>query len=251
MVSRSNNDESMDPFLRVPSASMNNSASASDEPFTLLHALIMDSVKGMTIPGQIIKLRNWGMTLTVASLGVSLYEVMRYSLEFGPLPVGDSQVLAWVVLCLIGSLLGTVGTFIMHKGLLLAASLAFCCAMAPATPNMIVLSEGDQCEYFIGLALFMFLVGGVEIALYASLSDELNTRENLMGQPSMLGDRAANQEMMARNQPCGCLKSDPEAKDNDYQNAAAINACDGNEDAAKVQAMCPKCHSRIQYVSEI
>ena len=69
--------------------------------------------------------------------------------------------MVWVLVSLIGSLVGCLGAFTLNKGALLASSLIFCCAMAPVTPNMIVLTQGTQYLYFIALTLFTFLVGGV------------------------------------------------------------------------------------------
>ena len=109
-------------------------------PFTILRSLIMQQVKGMAIPGTILQLRNYSMTFTFAALVVSIYELMRYSLVIGPLPEGDKWVLIWVITCVTGSLIGTMGTFMLHKNMILASSLLFCCAMAPITPNMIVLT---------------------------------------------------------------------------------------------------------------
>jgi hypothetical protein len=112
----------------------------SNSPFTLLQSLILASVKGLAIPGTIIKLRNYAMFLTTMATFVSLFEVFRFSLKIGPLPSSDPQVLVWVLLCLAGSLTGTLGTFMLHKGMILAASLLFCCVLAPVTPNMIVIT---------------------------------------------------------------------------------------------------------------
>ena len=135
----------------------------------------------MAVPGTIIKLRHVTMPLTFATLVVSIYESFRYGMGFGPLPVGDSYVLVWVLLCLLGSITGCVGTFALNKGALLAASLIFCCAMAPVTPNMIVLSQGDQYQSFIALTIFMFIVGGLMVALFSELAEEMAAREYLNG----------------------------------------------------------------------
>ena len=101
------------------------------------------------------------MPLTLITFAVSLYELARYSFQFGPLPAGDTYVLIWVLVSLIGSLVGCVGAFALNKGALLASSLLFCCAIAPVTPNMIVLTQGTQYLYFVALTLFIFLVGGI------------------------------------------------------------------------------------------
>jgi len=84
------------------------------------------------------------MALSTIALFISIYELIRYAMQSGPLPEGDPQVLLWVMLICGGSLIGTMGTYMLQKGMLMASSLIFCCAMAPATPNMIVLSQGDQ-----------------------------------------------------------------------------------------------------------
>ena len=41
--------------------------------------------------------------------------------------------------------------------------------------------------YFIGLTLFMFFVGGLQVALFSHLSEELSARNYLSGKPSLLG----------------------------------------------------------------
>jgi len=138
-----------------------------------MRSLILSSVKGLAIPGTILKLRNYAMVFTLAATFVSIYEAMRFSFKFGPLPESDPQVLMWVLLCLAGSLIGTIGTFLLHKGMLLAAALIFCCGLAPVTPNMIVLTQGDQYQYFIGLTIFWLALGGLEISLFTHLADEM------------------------------------------------------------------------------
>ena len=153
MVESGRNSDFQEPLISRPQAEATRSGAeqlpsmmlsgVESSPFTLLQALISNSVKGMAVPGLIITLRNIAMPLTFITLAISIYEVLRFSLAFGPLPVGDAYVLVWVLLCLFGSIIGCVGTFTLHKGALLAASLIFCCAMAPVTPNMIVLTQGD------------------------------------------------------------------------------------------------------------
>ena len=59
--------------------------------------------------------------------------------------------------------------------------------MAPATPNMIVLTQGDQYEYFVGLTLFYFLTGTYMVFLFGNLAEELSARAYLSGQPNQLG----------------------------------------------------------------
>ena len=95
------------------------------------------------------------------TLAISIYEMFRYSLVFGPLPEKDTSVLIWVIVCLIGSITGCVGTFALNTKALLASAFIFCLCMAPVTPNMIVLTQGDQYLYFIALTFFMFIVGGL------------------------------------------------------------------------------------------
>ena len=131
----------------------------------------------MAIPGNIIRLRHWGMIFTFITLGVSIFELIRYATEAGPLPRDNSYVFMWVLSMVLGSLVGVFGTFTLHKGMILAASIIYCCALAPITPNMIVLSQGVEYQYFIAFTIFMFLVGGIEIALYGNLTEELNIRE--------------------------------------------------------------------------
>ena len=135
----SNNQEP----LITSSANLNSMevlSNGGDSPFTLLQSLILASVKGLAIPGTILQLRNYAMVFTFTAAFVSLFEVLRFSLKAGPLPSSDPQALFWVLLCVAGSLTGAIGTFLLHKGIILAASLLFCCGLAPFTPNMIVLT---------------------------------------------------------------------------------------------------------------
>ena len=166
----------------------------------------------MAIPGTIIRLRHYGILFTLVTLVVSVYETVRYGCSFGPLPKNDSFVLTWVLLCLLTSIIGTLGTFTLHKGLILAASILFCCAVAPSTPNMIVLTQGDEYQYFIGLTIFMLIAGAVEIALYGNLVEEMNVREALKLRPlvpepprsDMERIKNLNLNSRMRYQPCGC-----------------------------------------------
>ena len=61
------------------------------------------------------------------------------------------------------------------------------CLVAPVTPNMIVLTQGDQYLYFSALSVFLFIAGGLMIALFSNLQDEMSARSYLSGQPSLLG----------------------------------------------------------------
>ena len=80
-------------------------------PFTVLSSLITQNIKQMAIPGQIIRLRNTGMIVTTIALLVSFYEMLRYTMEFGPLPAGDKWVCMWMITCLVASVVGVYGTF--------------------------------------------------------------------------------------------------------------------------------------------
>ena len=51
--------------------------------------------------------------------------------------------------------------------------------MAPATPNMIVLTQGDDYLYFIALTIFFFAAGTLQVSLYGYLSEELSARKYL------------------------------------------------------------------------
>mmetsp|Transcript_17233 Transcript_17233/g.21762 ORF Transcript_17233/g.21762 Transcript_17233/m.21762 type:complete len:150 (-) Transcript_17233:229-678(-) len=146
----------------------------------------------MAIPGTILKIRHYSMALTFMSVCICVYELLRYSLTFGPLPANHNYVLVWTIFMSIGSLIGLGGAFMLQHSMLLAGSLFFCCLMAPVTPNMIVLTQGDQSEYFIMLTLFQFVVGALLVLLYAHLSEELSVREALRGQPTQLGNLRSN-----------------------------------------------------------
>ena len=207
-------------------------------PFTLLQAFIVQSVKGMQIPGTVIRQRHWGMAFTFISTVIAFYELIRYSMDLFPISDADKSefLLGWVILNLVGSLVGMAGTFMLHKGLILAASLLFCCAMAPATPNMIVLTQGEEYLYFIGLTVFMLVVGGLEITLFSNLTDELDARVALATQPSSLGsiashdaERIQNASAQVRLEPCGCLLKDLGEKDDEFQSAAVNSNAEGGE----------------------
>ena len=106
--------------------------------------LIESEVKDIDIEGIVKKLRYVAMPVTFIALGLSLFEMFRYSLVFGPLPEGNSYVLVWVLFCLLGSITGCIGTYTVNKAALLAGCLLFCAALAPVTPCMIVLTNGVQ-----------------------------------------------------------------------------------------------------------
>ena len=106
--------------------------------------LIESEVKDIDIEGIVKKLRYVAMPVTFIALGLSLFEMFRYSLVFGPLPEGNSYVLVWVFFCLLGSITGCIGTYAVNKAALLAGCLLFCAALAPVTPCMIVLTNGEQ-----------------------------------------------------------------------------------------------------------
>ena len=181
----------------------NSGSMAYQGPFTLLSSLILGDVKGLAIPGTIVTLRHHSMYLSAIALILSVYELLRYSLQFGPLPEGESYVLMWVLILVGGGLINTLGAFMLHKGLILAGALLFCCVMAPATPNMIVLSQGDEYLYFLFTTLFFFAAGTLQVFLYCHLSEELSAREYLSGQPAQLGNLAPV-VTQADFGPCGC-----------------------------------------------
>ena len=51
------------------------------------------------------------MIVTTIALLVSFYEMLRYTMEFGPLPAGDKWVCMWMITCLVASVVGVYGTF--------------------------------------------------------------------------------------------------------------------------------------------
>ena len=51
------------------------------------------------------------MIVTTIALLVSFYEMLRYMMEFGPLPSGDKWVCMWMITCLVASVVGVYGTF--------------------------------------------------------------------------------------------------------------------------------------------
>ena len=222
---------------------------AEGSPFTLLRSLIRPSIKAMAIPGTIIRLRHYCMALNVVAVVISIYEILRYSVPFGPLPQGELYVLLWNIGIVSGSIVSLVGSFLLNKGLILAGCLLLCCVMAPITPNMIVLTQGDQYEYFIGLTLFYFLAGMLMCFLFANLAEELQAREALNGQPNQLGSFPKG--LVAETTqygPCECSVSPMLEKDDDF--LQAINADDGAADIETRQKMCPKCYNRVKYLAE-
>ena len=108
-----------------------------------------------------LNVRNQAIVLSFIAMCLSMFELMRYVFGFGSLPEGDPIVLTWVITSCIGSTIGIMGSFMLQKNLLLLASLVFCCALAPATSNIITLSYGSESQYFIGLTLFMYVIGGL------------------------------------------------------------------------------------------
>ena len=103
--------------------------------------------------------------------------------------------------------------------MLIASAILFCCAMAPATPSIIVLTQGDQYQYFIALTIFYIIAGGLNVALFSDLTEELAAREYLSGQPSMLGQvsNATLDNERHSLQPCGCQPNQTASdKDDDF-----------------------------------
>ena len=84
------------------------------------------------------------------ALGVFIFEVYRFAAKSGPHTGGNRYhfIGIWSVVSLLGSLVATIGTIALSKGMLLTSALIFCCAVAPATPNMIVLSAGEEYQYW-------------------------------------------------------------------------------------------------------
>ena len=151
------------------------------DPLSFLHSLILASVRSNAIPGTIVRLRNYAMVFTFASTLVSIFEAVRFFAKIGPLPETNLFVLLWLILVITGSLIATVGTFLLQKTLILLAAILLCCGVAPVTPNMIVLSQGVHSEYYVILSIFWMALGFLEIFIFTHLATELRSREVLSG----------------------------------------------------------------------
>lgn len=79
----------------------------------MLSSLILGDVKGLAIPGTIVSLRHYSMVFSAIAFVFAFYELLRYSLQFGPLPSGESYVLMWVILIFAGGLINTLGAFML------------------------------------------------------------------------------------------------------------------------------------------
>lgn len=169
------------------------------------------------------------MALNAVAVAISIYEILRYLVPFGPLPEGELYVLLWNIGIVTGSIVSLIGSFLLNKGLILAGCLLLCCVMAPITPNMIVLSQGEQYEYFIGLTLFYFLAGMLMCFLFAHLAEEIQAREALNGQPNQLGTFPSGLiAEVTQYGPCQCSVAPVQDKDDDF--LQAINDVDGTPD---------------------
>ena len=51
--------------------------------------------------------------ISIIDIKGRIFEVIRYFLKIGPMPESDPYVLLWVILILSGSLIGTIGTFLL------------------------------------------------------------------------------------------------------------------------------------------
>ena len=138
-------------------------------------------MKDTHIPTTINRLRHCSIVMSMAALGVFIYEVYRFAAKDGPHTGGKHYnfIGIWSVVSLLGSLIAMIGSFVLSKGMLLAGALIFCCAMAPATPNMIVLSAGEEYQYWICLTIFVLVTGFILSFLFMHLNKELDTREYL------------------------------------------------------------------------
>ena len=132
-----------------------------DEPFTFLSGLIASSIKKNKIPTLVSRLRNGSIFMTSIALGVYIFELYRFAAKSGPHTGGNHYAFIgiWSVVSVLGSLIATIGSLALRKGMILAGALIFCCAVAPATPNMIVLSAGEEYQYWICLTVFVMLTG--------------------------------------------------------------------------------------------
>ena len=108
----------------------------------------------------------------MVALGVFIFEVYRFAAKSGPHTGGNRYhfIGIWSVVSLLGSLVATIGTITLSKGMLLASALIFCCAVVPATPNMIVLSAGEEYQYWICLTIFVLVAGLIQSLLFIYLN---------------------------------------------------------------------------------
>ena len=140
-------------------------------------------MKGNHIPTIVNRLRHCSILMTTIALGVYIFELYRFAAKSGPHTGGNHYefIGIWSVVSLLGCLVATIGSFALSKGMLLAGALIFCCAVAPATPNMIVLSAGEEYQYWICLTIFVLVTGLLQSFLFIYLNQELNVRESLKG----------------------------------------------------------------------
>ena len=67
----------------------------------------------MAIPFKIFNERNSAIVLSFIAMGFSMFELTKYVFGFGPLPEGDPIVLTWVITSFIGSMIATMGSFML------------------------------------------------------------------------------------------------------------------------------------------
>ena len=132
-----------------------------NKPFTFASALIVHDVEKQDLPAPLNCMRHLVIVLAFVAFIFGFYELMRYCLEFGSLPSDKNYVLLWAILILAGGVISTIGALTLHRGVILSAALVFLCLMGPATPNMIVMSQGEEFVYFIYLTIFYFVAGFV------------------------------------------------------------------------------------------
>ena len=119
--------------------------------------------------------------MSLIAIGVFIFEVYRFSAKSGPHTGGKHyhNIGIWSIVSLLASLIATIGSLVLSKGMILASALTLCCAVAPATPNMIVLSAGEEYQYWICLTVFVMVAGLIQSLLFMFLNQELDMRESL------------------------------------------------------------------------
>ena len=145
-------------------------------PTAFLEALILPSVKRTALPKPLIRQRKFATVMSLIMLAVSIWELLRFFLEIGALSNSEPEVLVWVILSLLSSLIGITGALILEKWIILLSAIVSCFAVAPMVPRMIILTQGDECPYFVILIILWMVFGMFQSALYGLLNEELKER---------------------------------------------------------------------------
>ena len=89
----------------------------------------------------------------------------------------------WLGLLLSGVVFAAIGTLTLAKLPLIGGAITLCCFVSLLTPTLIELSEGEQWLYFVLLAIFVFYVGALQLFLFIYLTNEMEVRDSMQGQP--------------------------------------------------------------------